>query len=339
MTTSYQPIQQYQHLIGQNGVQPTSAQMALQAIDVFIMKQIAACYPQPPTIIDLAANHTNGASTILWLANAAIDHIFVLANHDNTNNTAQWQKQFHHALSLMELETAHLSLINEALPNGRERIENEMNPLTPVFFILAATDAAQFESQVKLITGLWDEALILFLPLGASGQSLVLEAALRFCRQNDAYQFSAIREWSPFWSSSQLGIIHHQSQTDVTDVLKRIQQLYIGNDDFLSLLRMKAEYQIQEHPEKLLQHENMLLGASQQVFAINDESTDSVPEPLISGRLIQQALRRMIPVEKQPSLKTSNQFVIRSIRNAYHFMIPTPIRILLRNIRVKLIGM
>ena len=77
-------------------------------------------------------------------------------------------------------------------------------------------------------------AIVLFVPLGATGADARLGELLLWTQQNDL-RIAALRELSPFLAASRLAVVFPRQDTELAETLKRIQRLFTGNFDFLTL--------------------------------------------------------------------------------------------------------
>jgi hypothetical protein len=84
-------------------------------------------------------------------------------------------------------------------------------------------------------------SLVLLSPLGPTGASPPLEAALAVCAANPARRLALFREASPFLATSRLGLIRPARSPEGDAVLDRVRRAFGGNFQFLTLLRTVSE--------------------------------------------------------------------------------------------------
>src|SRR5690606_13800974 len=134
--SSYQPIQQYRHLLTEmvgEWVQPV---IELRAIDAFLMKQMVSSYPIKPTVIDVAAAATLGASTIFWAAHPGIQHLYIMP----TGDPPDWRPLVNGAMKTMALPGDEITYCD----GNWATLQEELNPLCPPMAMLGADDDIVF---------------------------------------------------------------------------------------------------------------------------------------------------------------------------------------------------
>jgi hypothetical protein len=327
--SSYQPIEQYLKLIHATHQGNVTAALDIKAIDAFLMKQMSAYYPVEPTIIDLAAEVTLGASTIFWLAHPGIQQ--VIAPHRDDANP-DWVPWVQGAQKSMELNDNLVILPQAGLDpaNGWAVIKSHLNPLSPPIFVLAISDtrAGGVKATIESLLTLVAEPVIFLAPIGAIGQSSLLEVALSVCSLDTPYQLTVMRDISFFFAASQLGLIYKRDNHFMPDMLNRIRQPYEGNFDLLSMLEQSIGWQVANQSEKVAQiQQDMPLIVP-----------PPYPEPLLTGRLIQRGYRTLVPSGARQHIWDWSVSMTAGLRNYYYKTIPLKTRIALRDIRVLLIG-
>lgn len=327
--SSYQPIEQYIRLLQANHQCDTKAAIRIKAIDAFLMKQFAAYYPVKPTIVDVAAESTLGASTIFWLAHPAVEQVIV--PYDDTTHS-DWLSWLQGAKKLMTLDNDLLILPqgNTDLSSRWLAVKARLNPLSPPIFVLAVPEiwTGGVKSILEMLLTLVPEPLVFLFPIGAIGRSTLLDVALSTCSPSSPYQLTVMRDISFFFAGSQLGLIYKKDNHIIPDILSRMRQLYEGNLDLLTLLENSISWQVAHQSEKVaqIQHETVPL------------VPPPYPEPLLSGRLIQRGYRALVPSGLRQSLWDVSVSMTAGVRNNYHKIIPLKTRLVLRDIRILLIG-
>ncbi|MCB0208453.1 MAG: hypothetical protein KDJ52_03970 [Anaerolineae bacterium] len=327
--SSYQPIDQYLRLLHADRHRVVRAAISIQAVDAFLMKQLAAYYPVKPTIIDLAAESTLGASPVFWLAHPAVQQVIVPYD-DNTN--PDWLAWLQDAKKSMALDN-ELLILPQAKADLSSRwrdVETHLNSLSPSIIVLAVPEiwTGGVKSILETLLTRVPEPLIFLFPIGAIGRSTLLDVALSICAPNSPYQLTAMRDISFFFANSQLGLIYKRDNHIIPDILSRMWQLYEGNFDLLSLLENNIGWQVANQSEKVAQ--------------IQQETVPLVPppypEPLLSGRLIQRGYRALVPSGLRKNLWDVSVSMTTGVRDNYHKVIPLKTRLVLRDIRILLLG-
>ncbi len=255
--TSYQPIQRYLALVkSAYGMEPTPA-VPIKALDVFLMRQIVEYYPTAPTIIDLAGAATMGVSPVLWASlGELIQHVFAADATWEKATESDWRALVMDAVSAMELNARTLTLV-DGQPDqldGWATLTPQMNRLAPLIFVVALESGtpAEMAASLQRLLALHSNSAILLMPLGPTGESATVEATLMVCGVASAYRFTPMREVSPFFNTSELGIIYPRSQSELPALLERLHSLYDGNFRFLTLLDANIKSLVQSSQKRKL---------------------------------------------------------------------------------------
>ncbi len=237
--SAYAPVERYLQTLARSGSGAAQPDLALSALDCYLMGQIAACYPAPPTVIDLAADATAGATTALWSSQPTVRRVLAPRLGGAAECSGAWRGLFP-------------SLVDEAAQrraslNGDVRLDDaaalhalqpDLAPFSPVIFTLAGSDAAPAAAVAHLrrLFQLQPDGLVLLLPLGRIGQSALLEAVLADCRAAGR-RLDALREVNPFLSSSQLGLVSSPTTPSIEALVRQLGRPFEGNFEFLTLLQ------------------------------------------------------------------------------------------------------
>jgi len=234
ITSCYQPVEGYLRFLQQAGA--PQAEVLLRPLDSFLLRQYVAYCSARPTVIDLAAEATLGASTVMWLSYADVTY--------TVTPLPRWQPStFKWRSLLLELQN-ELTIVTSGLQDSpvldlKESSDSlHHQSYSPRLYCLAQkVDAIPALSEVLNVLLRWhSQASVMFFPLGLIGESRLLEEALSFCMKHPSYRLTALRELSPFFASSQLGLIYPVQEEEVGKILQRLRQLYEGNFEFLSLV-------------------------------------------------------------------------------------------------------
>lgn len=236
ITSCYQPIERYLRLLQQAADPAPQADVLLRPLDSFLLRQYVAYNSTKPTVIDLAAEATCGASSAMWHSYSDVTY--------TVTPSPRWQPStFKWRPLLLELQN-ELALVASGLQDPLPLdLTEAADPLhyhsfSPLLYCLAQKDEAEPAlSEVLDVLFRWHpQASVMFFPLGLMGQSRLLEDALSFCARQPSYRLTALRELSPFFASSQLGLIYPANQEEAGQILQRLRQLYEGNFEFISLV-------------------------------------------------------------------------------------------------------
>lgn len=271
--TSYQPVARYWQTIELAiGAKPAPL-VALRGIDIFLLKQIAAYYPTPPQVLDLAAAATLGASSAAWAAPEAAAVRVITPHAPSPEEWQVWLARYLNGLAA-EAEKVHLQAMPSAQVADWQALQPHLDTLTPLFVVVAfSTDFSQREqiAQLSALFAAQPFAIFFVLPFGKVGEDEHLMAALQACAANPAFHFRLGREISAMFAASQIGIFYPRINLHIPEILKRLHTLYEGNFNFAALLddntalRMRlrqsevrlAHYHqlISQHAEQLASHQ------------------------------------------------------------------------------------
>lgn len=251
--SSYKPVEQYWALVQAAHTDPPVPAVALRGIDAFLMRQLVACYPTLPTLIDLAGAATLGASTILWasMRDSVQRIVSAEASWDDQPDTKQadWRALVNDALPALNIQSNVVQSVDQPLdqPGAWQSVTPTLNRLSPLFVALAQPHGTPTEiaSRIEWALSLHPNSVILLLPIGATGDSATLEAALSVCKLDSLYRLSPMREVSPFFAMSQLAVISRRDDANIPAILDRLRALYDGNFNYLALAEENVKFHLQ----------------------------------------------------------------------------------------------
>jgi hypothetical protein len=232
LTSCYRPVEQYLEWLAR--CSPVEPALRLRPLDAFLLQQVANHGASAPAVIDLAADATQGASTAFWLANASAHQVFVPRSGNAV--AGNWRTHFHAIANAAGWPTNTCNLEADFPPP-------QLNPLQPTLLLLAINAATTEQlTQTLRDTFLWrPNAVVALLGLRLTGQCEGLKTALDFCQTKPTYRFTLLRELSPFFAASQLGLIALADQSELNLCLERLCQQYEGNFQFLALAKALSE--------------------------------------------------------------------------------------------------
>jgi GT2 family glycosyltransferase len=237
--SAYQPIERYTKLLGRFYGDELAPAVSLNALDAYLMRQIVTYQPTASTIVDFAADATLGASTLVWTEHPQVRQIIAPRLTQEYVPQLDWRALIPRAIEELAVTKPPIILPDEVIdrPGGWEGVRAALPPLSPVVFVLAETEA-QTSTLAQRLAALFEQqhdALVMLVPLGALGESTILEAALAFSTVGGTYRLTALREVAPFFAASQLGMIYRRDNTLLPTILERLHALYEGNFQFLAL--------------------------------------------------------------------------------------------------------
>lgn len=250
LATCHQPIVNYRKLISDvPGCRDIPA-VSFNALDAWLLYHIAAFYPARPTVIDLAAEATLGASTAFWSTHSEIRKVIAPCMGKERRSSKEWREIFPQAARELGLRRSKWALPDNSidLPGGWEEINRGLDRFSPLFFMLAVNNDEMDHVATRLTTifAQCASAVVFVLPLGLIGSSRLLETIVAFAHTESAYRVTALRESSPFCARSDVAVVYQRENTVLPDVFERLHQLLDGNFQFLNLLETATAAALRE---------------------------------------------------------------------------------------------
>jgi len=224
--------------------------VTLSPLDAFLLTRFAAYLPRPLTVLDLAADATDGDSVavleaagisvisprLIWATQTTADLRSSLREERGTRNGTGT----HNAEALAA--TVSLTLLDPPADNGTDVWQTVARTLpaggTTLVLLAETPDTASHTQQhLDWFAERLPDAPVFLLPLGATGTGEVLAQAMAACPTNGARRLIALRERAPFFATSELGLISPAYDATVATALERLVALVAGNFQFLSLVR------------------------------------------------------------------------------------------------------
>lgn len=250
---TYAPVERYlQELQSRSGQQPAPP-VPLLAEDAYLMHAFVGSHPQFHAVFDLAAGTTWGATTVLWASQERRCRVYT-PELGPENDPMSWTGLLRETLedsecaSRLEFVSSGLGL-TELLGRCREKHRPGLVVIAP-----AEDDAESPSATLRAVFSAHPKALVLLLGLGRIGEDPRLGALLEWARTNES-RLAAFRELSPFLAGSRLAVVFPRHDIETPETLKRLQRLFTGNFDFLTLAQQvytlsrtkaKLEAQLQE---------------------------------------------------------------------------------------------
>jgi hypothetical protein len=242
----FRPVEEYLRLVESATVGPPPARVELTALDAYLMHQVAAYLPSPPTVVDFAGAATGGASTVFWWSDDAITSV-IPADDDSFGRAPGPSYDGDDWKRLVAAGGERLGLRQDAIRPADwmtadlatpERIAKEVPPLRPVLFSVAVPEegAGRLGALIDWAFTAFGNPVVLAWPAGRFGASAVLDQCLSVCRDGDR-SLALPRETSPFLAASRLAVVCRSVDRRVTTILDRIGSAFEGNFRFLDLLR------------------------------------------------------------------------------------------------------
>ena len=245
--TAHAPVEEYRQRRRAAGA--PSAAVPLSAVDTFLMGRIAAYAPAPPHVVDLAADATDGDSVAFWVG-VGLPVIVPRASWNPAPNP-DWRPLLRAWAAERTIpggsgETAARPTFVEttlATADTWQGITADLPDGTPIVISLAETaeTATHTAAHLDLLWRCAPDAIVLLLPLGATGTGSVLAQALGACPPEGSRRLTALRELAPFFAASELGVVTSVDDAMVPAILERIRGLVAGNFQFITLVQHVIE--------------------------------------------------------------------------------------------------
>lgn len=246
---SHQPVEEYLRIAEVVFGEPLAPRLTLKAIDTFLMRQLAACYPVDFTVIDLACDQTSAASTVFWSSQQSVRQVLVPKRSGSVS-----EDLVQRALLEQGFSTEKLSFCEESTVSAELQCKTSCISAVLIVVAFSEDDADSISLRIQSLLEQRPDAVILVAPLGASGSCPILKAVLDACPGPSQHQFTLLREISPFTAGCQLGLIYRRKNHFVIEILDRIKMMFEGNFDYLSLVAANLELQVskQQLEEKVV---------------------------------------------------------------------------------------
>ena len=300
----------------------------LQALDIYLMRQIVDYLPEAPHVIDMGSEASFGISRLMWLHQYNLSQFTTIGLSPSTPQP-QWHRLLNQYIEKRKY-TDH-AIINEieAIENSSSHVQSD----TIVCLIVGDVDSQI--SAIQTIYAVYSDAILFILPLLKLHHEGTLQLVKSIETLDRPYRLTALREWSPFFSDSELGIIYAQDHDVIEPVLTRLAQLYKGNHDFLPLIKLQIDSQVESMSQAIIQLDQRL---NQQKDQQMMTAQTPIPNPSASGRFFQRLFGQNPSIDRVPTFRTSQQLLIKTVRNSYHQVVPLKVRLSVRDLRVRILG-
>lgn len=262
---SYRPVEHYFQLIESVIGAKSQPSVALRGLDIFLMHMVAGAYPAALSVVDLAGDATLGAVRFFWSAHRGDIRTLFGASVSWQQAVGEWRDWLPAGFEAFQIHPNVLTSLDIPLdqPGGWEAVNKKLNKLSPIMIVAAelGNTPGEIAARMKWLTDLDRRvAMVLVMPVGLTGESPLLVAANAvYSDPKNPYRFILLREISPFFAQSQLGIICRRDSEAVPEVLHRIREMYEGNFGYANLLETNYK-QLQQL--QALQNQTMQLSAA-----------------------------------------------------------------------------
>ncbi len=200
----------------------------LDPLDSLFVHLILELVPGFPVLVDLAAEPTGGASSVLGLAHPHVQRVLAVTGAVDRSLAALRGYVRGRAEELASLELVRRGDLSDQL-DGQAR----------VVFLADVRDADPVALADDL-TGWLDvlpDALVLLLNTGPVGDCPALEVLQERCGRGSTRRLRLIRDLGEVLGASRMAVVARRDHPYADDVLLRLQLMYDGNHHFLDLIR------------------------------------------------------------------------------------------------------
>jgi hypothetical protein len=227
------PIEQYQADLDKRGPFRGHAAAALEPLDAYLAHLLVTVHPGEPAILDLAAEATAGASTLLGLLHPRQPHVRAVSGPLSGDRRA-YRGIVEEVLQRQGKDLSCLQWLSQAEPAADLHGETDI-----VVFIAASTP--NLDADVERWLNLLPSAIVLVFGLGPVGDCAALDALLTRFPTGSPRRLRLLRESGETLSASRLGMIAERDNAAAEAALRRLKQSFTSNYSFLGLLRSAAE--------------------------------------------------------------------------------------------------
>jgi hypothetical protein len=224
------PIEQYQGELQKRGPLPGNAVAALEPLDAYLAHLLLTVHPGEPAILDLAAEATTGASTLLGLLHPRQPHVRAIGGplpgdrRGYRSAVEEFVQRQGKALSSLEW-----------LPHAEHRQGN-----TDIVVFVAA-NKPDIDAEVQRCLNQVPSAIVLVFSLGPVGDCVALDDLLKRFPTGSPHRLTLLRESGEALSASRLGMVSERANETAEAALRRLKQFFTSNYSFLGLLRSASE--------------------------------------------------------------------------------------------------
>ena len=235
---SYRPVQEYlsSPRLDRSPVTSQEANI-LSPIDAFLLNRIAEYYAQAPIVIDTAAPASAGTTSRFWSAQESVEKVIVPVEADS--QATDLRSFIHDSTASATTSLPSDRVVVAPIMEAEQAVVSEPNDKPKFLCVSIAQGASDHEDQGKRVSQLMFryKADVVFLLCADRAAALISAASISANRSSYAasYRMLFMKDLCPFLHHSELVVLHRETDRVMADVLERIEQLFTGNFDFLSM--------------------------------------------------------------------------------------------------------
>lgn len=232
----YEPIEQYQADLRKRGCLRGNTETILGPLDAYLIHLLVNVHPGEPAIVDLIAEATTGASTLLGLLHPRQPHVHAFGG-SVSGDRRTYRSVMEDYLRQQEKDLSCLQCLPHAEPVA------ELRELTDAF-VFVAGDKPGVDAEVEQWLSCLPSAIVVVFGLGPVGDCAGLDALLRRFPTGSPHRLTLLRESGEALSASRIGIVAQRDNPAAESALRRLRQLFTSNYSILGLLRSATEQAI-----------------------------------------------------------------------------------------------
>ncbi len=224
------PIEQYQGELQKRCPAPGNAVAVLEPLDVYLAHLLITVHPGEPAILDLAAEATAGASTLLGLLHPRQSNVRATGGSLSGDRRA-YRGAVEEFVQRQGKDLSSLDWLSDA--------EHSHGAMDLVVFV--AANKPDVDAEVERCLNHVPSAIVLVFGLGLVGDCAALDALLKRFPTGSSRRLTLLRESGEALSASTLGMVAQRDNDTAEAALQRLKQLFTSNYSFLGLLRSATE--------------------------------------------------------------------------------------------------
>jgi hypothetical protein len=224
------PIEQYQGDLQKRSPFHGDAIAVLEPLDAYLAHLLLTAHPGEPAILDLAADATAGASTLVGLLHPSQPHVRAIGG-SLSGDRRSYRGAVEEFLQRHGKDHSSLEWMHHA-----EHLHGETD-----VFVFVAANKPDIDTEVERCLTQVPSAIVLVFGLGPVGDCAALDALLKRFPTGSPRRLTLLRESGEALSASRLGMVAQRDNDTAEAALRRLKQLFTSNYSFLGLLRSATE--------------------------------------------------------------------------------------------------
>jgi hypothetical protein len=232
IATVYQPIEEYWEASRPVGLPDGGPSESLDPLDAFLVHRLLELVPRHPVLVDAAIAPTGGASSLIGIHHPRVCEVWAVVDNESLPSRRAMASLRDHAGRLSSTPAAPLKVVDRTdLTGGLAQ-----QPGAIILTDARAGDDACLAGDIGRWLDTRPEALVLVLGVGRVGECPAIASLLSLSGPGSNKKLWLLRELSEVLMGSHLAIVARREHPDIATVLKRLEQYYTGNHQYVDLL-------------------------------------------------------------------------------------------------------